>query len=160
MKKIINIITIVMLSSCAIQNVALDVYHEHILIERSYIYYPDDFNVDEINNYQDITNWILERVEPSLKYKDEWRSMEQSLNSGKADCKGYSVLFLGLCYIKWGYKGDIIFTDIDSFSRDIVNGGSVNHSIVRIKGEKIEPQTGKVVGDSVNYFYRFNEVFY
>ncbi len=152
------IVFVLLFSGCAIQNLALDVYYGEILIEKTDLYYPKDFNVDEINNTDDIVDWMEDRIEYKTQCKI-WKSNEQTLEDGYGDCKQFSIMFINLYYIKYGVETDLAF--IDRSSRAIENGGAVNHAIVRLENDNlIEPQNGKIVSDSIGYIYEFSEIFY
>jgi hypothetical protein len=158
MKKIILCLVVVLLNGCAVQNLVLDTYYSEILIEKTDLYYPEDFNVNEINGIYDIVDWIQDRVnyDYDSDFKYIWRSSEKILSDKVGNCKDYSLLFMNLYYIKYSEKTSIAFYHT---SRKIINGGEVNHSIVIVDNTLIEPQTGNIVNDTIGYSYSFDEIF-
>jgi hypothetical protein len=161
MKKILLImLSILLLNSCdlkRLQDERNDNYYTNEFIKKTDLYYPSDFDVDKINSVYDIAYWVKKRVEDSDEYSHTWRSVEEMLSSGKVNCKGYSLIFINLYYIKYGVKCSMLFVDT---TRTIVEGGEIDHAVVEVNGKQIDPQYGWSSYYVIGYKYSFDELLY
>jgi hypothetical protein len=150
MRKIIVLVMLVVLSGC---DVLYDANYSLRLSFKS-LYY-DDYS--EIEDVYDIIYWIRERV--SYQADIDYRPLASIVSSGHGDCDDMSLLFMNIAYIALDMKCDIILVDS---SRLIVNGGEVDHTIVRLPdGRFVDVANNKVRSVAyIGYEYKFDEVFY
>jgi hypothetical protein len=147
---------VVLFSGCQLYNEATDYYYLNHYIEKTELFKPDDFLLRDINHFNDITNYINEKIQFSNKY-DKWRSVEEILESGKGNCKDFCLVYINLYFIKFEQKLNILFVND---SRKIENGGSVNHSIIQLDDKQFCPQKGQFESYNIGYSYSFNDLFY
>jgi hypothetical protein len=149
---IIVLFAIFSLSSCKdMYNEVTDIYYWNELANLE-LYYGD---FTEVHNDLYISYWISRNI--AYKKTDEILSPRNILKRGYGDCNDYAILYMNIMYVRFGKKCSLCLVDT---SRNIINGGKVNHAIVRLPdGKLIEPQTGFVSRESVCYEYGFNSIF-
>lgn len=114
------------------------------------------YDFSSIENIDEIPLWIRSRV--SYEITNETLSPEELLKRGKGDCDGYALLYMNIAYIRFGMRCSLCLVDLTD--RKIVNGGSINHAVIRFPdGTLIDPQNGDVVFFDVGYEYSFSDVF-
>jgi hypothetical protein len=153
---VLSFIFIILFNSCAVQDLVLDTYYSEILIEKTDLYYPSDFDVDKISDIKEIADWINDHIEYTDKYAEGWRSVKEILDSGEGDCKSFALVFSNLYYIKHGISTGMGFVDT---TRSIDAGGEVNHALTRRGDKLINPRSGNFKDETIRYHYSFNELF-
>lgn len=158
MKKIIFTILIALaLTSCQqVYNMVEDIYLSNMADGHSLYYLPE---FDTLDTHAKIGAWIKAHVKYDYTYSDveTWANPEDTIQSGKATCADFAVLYLNIAYYGLHQKGEIVCGK--AISRSVEAGGDVNHAQVRFGDTVIEPQNGSVSTMTVGYAYSFDEVF-
>lgn len=128
------------------------------------LYYSDDFKW--CKSSEDICMFFRDKkllyISDSM---DNWKNPEQTIVDAGGDCEDFCILFLNILYINTGIKGEIALIDESITSRNIVNGGNINHAVIIIDncifdviGERAysELETSKF---DIGYTYTFDEIF-
>jgi len=149
---IVILIAILSLSSCQdMYNEISDIYYWQTYSDLE-LYYGD---FSKVHSELYISYWISNHV----KYdkSDKVLSPRDILERGTGDCNDYAILYINIMYVKFGKKCSLCLVDT---SRNIIEGGKVNHAVIRLPdGILIEPQTGFVSNKRVGYEYPFDSVF-
>lgn len=164
MKKIILVVLVMMMSlSCSL---GYDVYSGiqdeifKIKINKSGIFYHEDFL--ELKTVSDISNYLDKHVTYKMDEwngrLDYWQTPQETFKRGFGDCEDFVILFINIYYVVFGEKCDLVGVYTN---REVVEGGDVNHSIVRLStGEYYEATGGFFWGDCTpRYTYDFNLLF-
>lgn len=106
---------------------------------------------------KEIGIWIRENTS-YIKLEDV-QYPEKTIKTGKGDCKARALLMMDAAYFSLGIKMDLICVDLDSMSRDIVDGGYVNHCMAIYDGIIYEPCGGNVYTGDIGFSYKFESVF-
>lgn len=124
--------------------------------------YGDDFSgfnlfygdFSAIDSLWDIPYWMDKYV--TFKETTEVLSPKEVMKRGFGDCDGYALLFMNIAYVRFGIKPSLCLVD---YSRAIVDGGYVNHAIVKVNGKYYHAQSGQKYTGSIGYEYSFDHVF-
>lgn len=147
-KIILVIVSVLFFSSC---DFAVDGFFSEIFKDIP-LYYGD---FTEIENEGQISPWINARVE--YKKIGDGQSPKETLRRGEGDCDSFVLLYMNILYVRFGIKSTFCLV---VSGRNIVEGGFVNHAIIRMpSGRLIEAQQGKMVDYSIGYEYSFDHVF-
>jgi hypothetical protein len=98
-------------------------------------------------------------------YIDDWKDPEKTIADGGGDCEDFCILFLNILFINTGIKGDIVLINESATSRNIVNGGNINHAAIMINGcifDVVGERAYSEIESSkfdIGYIYAFDEIF-
>lgn len=155
MKKILVFLLVVFIFSSCSFDVMQDSYIKKLIGYQELYYHPD---FDSLDSYRKISDYIQKKV--SYDYDDNHEDIKNpydTLTSGKGSCADYAVLFMNIAYYGMGIKMNLVI--VNTNQRLVVEGGTINHSVVSYQNEIIEPQNGTYVNYSIRYIYTFDEVF-
>lgn len=161
MKKIILGVLIVMSFSCALDSsfssIEISENTDRAIeekINKTEIYYSEDF--DSLRNIADIINYMQSKIEYKIDSVDTWSSPKEVLNRGYGDCEDFAIVFMNIYYVVTGVKCNLI----NVLSREVVNGGNVNHSMILLENDRIiSPQNGQEYLYYIGYKYSFDLFF-
>lgn len=151
---IICLFVVISLYSC---DLAQDIY-ANLQLGYSEIYYHDDFK--DLDTPEKIFKYLDTRLTFDLLDRTATPSPEEILYSGKANCRGYTKVFVNIMYVSTGVKMGAAGVEM-SDQRAISSGGSVDHCIVYHNGKLYDPQSGEcVMYSEIGYIYRFDDFLY
>lgn len=156
MKLLSVLATLLLLASCSgLSDEIINQYYDGQLSEIfSSIPLTNSPEWSGVATQEEIFQWLHENI--SYDFDDHTlHTPAEILESRKADCKGYALLYMNMAYICLGQMPDLIIEG----ERQVVDGGVPNHAYVRDNGVYYEPQTGEEVVYPVGYLYTFREVF-
>lgn len=151
------VLSILFVSCENVMQLSQDLYSNYQL-GYSNVYYSNDFK--GLDTPEKIDAYLDEHLVFDLLDSYPSGSAEEILNSGKANCRGYSKVFVNIMYVATGDKYGFAIVHTDN-KRAVADGGPVCHCIVKNGSMLIEPQSGKEVFYSkIGYTYTFDDVFY
>ncbi|MDC7221552.1 MAG: hypothetical protein PQJ59_16580 [Spirochaetales bacterium] len=130
----------------------------------------DDYNSDiysgkalynpglEFSSLEEIGEWIGDNIS-YCTVSGYVQNPQETIESGKGDCKACAVLFMNLAYFSFGVEPDLICVDTNDVYKSVVDGGCTDHAMVLVNGDMYEPQNGDIYYGSIGYSYSFSHVF-
>jgi hypothetical protein len=158
--KTIPHITLLLLLLCNC-NLINDTYYGDRAAGHTLYYYqlPPASAIDEIK----ISTWIYYHISYEADPDDIWKDPQQTIADGCGDCEDFCILFMNLMYIYHNIKCDLVLVDYDnctSSSKQILDGGYIDHAIIRLNERYFDPILSTYVTYSkIGYLYTFDEVF-
>jgi hypothetical protein len=154
--KIILIILIILFSSCNINiddNRRDNIYTEYIEGHKLLI-----IDYGEYDRIYDISKRI-KLISYKASNDNYFPEMTEILIADYIDCKGRAIMAMTILYVEFGIKTDLVLTDLYN-SRVIVEGGIVNHAVIKYNNQIFDPiHLGTSIDLAIQYIYYFNDVF-
>ena len=150
-KKLIVILSLVAsLTSCKMINMEIAQIsntHYEELLGNGFTFYEPDW-IDEIESFEQIPYVMEQHITYKRESTDYWQSPEETCILGTGDCEDFSILFMNIAFLKFGYVCNLVLINTeDSTCRAVVSGDwDINHAIVEYNYDYIEATKSKEEG--------------